>query len=62
MLARAWPGTEGPARSVEQMYAPGNGWVGHRGAAAPEAASPPKPLYLRPPDAQPQETSQLARR
>ena len=62
MLARAWPATERPPRSVEQLNAPDIDWIAHLGAAAPEAASPPKPLYLRPPDAQPQETSQLARR
>ena len=62
MLARAWPTTERPPRSVEQLNAPDIDWVAHLGAAAPEAASPPKPLYLRPPDAQPQDAAQLARR
>jgi len=32
------------------------------GAAAPESAGPPRPLYLRAPDAQPQDASQIARR
>lgn len=31
-------------------------------AAAPDAALPPRPLYLRPPDARPQESFRIARR
>jgi hypothetical protein len=37
-------------------------WVARLGATAVENASPAKPLYLRAPDAQPQNASQLARR
>jgi len=62
MLAAAWPAGERPPRSVEQRAAPDIDWVAQLGAAVPEETSPPKPLYLRPPDAQPQEGSQLARR
>ena len=47
---------------VEQRPAPDIAWVARLGAAAVETASPPKPLYLRAPDAQPQDAAQLARR
>jgi hypothetical protein len=36
--------------------------VARLGAAAVESGMPPKPLYLRAPDAQPQNAAQLARR
>jgi len=36
--------------------------VARLGAAAVETGSPPKPLYLRAPDAQPQNAAQLVRR
>jgi tRNA threonylcarbamoyl adenosine modification protein YeaZ len=62
MLAAAWPATERPPRSVEQCSAPDIEWVAHLGAAVPDDAPPPKPLYLRPPDAHPQEASLIARR
>jgi hypothetical protein len=62
MLAAGWPTTERPPRSVEQRGAPDIDWIAHLGAAAPEDAGPPKPLYLKPPDAQPQEAALIARR
>ncbi|HEY0223049.1 MAG TPA: tRNA (adenosine(37)-N6)-threonylcarbamoyltransferase complex dimerization subunit type 1 TsaB [Pseudolabrys sp.] len=62
MLAAAWPAGERAPASVEQRQAPDIGWVARLGAAAVEASSPPKPLYLREPDAQPQNAAQLARR
>jgi tRNA threonylcarbamoyl adenosine modification protein YeaZ len=62
MLASAWPTSERPPRSVEQLGAPDIDWIAHLGAAAPEDAGPPKPLYLKPPDAQPQEAALIARR
>ncbi|HLA21340.1 MAG TPA: tRNA (adenosine(37)-N6)-threonylcarbamoyltransferase complex dimerization subunit type 1 TsaB [Pseudolabrys sp.] len=62
MLAAAWPaGVPAPA-AVEQRQAPDIDWVARLGAAAVETGSPPKPLYLRAPDAQPQNAAQLARR
>jgi hypothetical protein len=36
--------------------------VARLGAAALDTGVPPKPLYLRAPDAQPQDAAQLARR
>lgn len=62
MLAAAWPADERPPSAVEQRSAPDIGWVARLGAAASETGSPPKPLYLRAPDAQPQNAAQLARR
>ena len=62
LLAAAWPAAEQPPRLVEQRGAPDIDWIAHLGAAAPEDAGPPKPLYLKPPDAQPQEAALIARR
>ena len=62
ILAAAWPAGERAPTSVEQRQAPDIDWVARLGAAAVEASSPPKPFYLRAPDAQPQNAAQLARR
>ena len=62
LLAAAWPPGERPPRSVEQRGAPDIDWVAQIGAAVPEDAGPPTPLYLKPPDAQPSDASHLARR
>ena len=60
ILANAWQGL--PPPTVEPRAAPDIDWVARAGAAIAEEASPPKPLYLRPPDAQPQTAARLARR
>ncbi len=62
MLADAWPKSEKPPMAVETRRAPDIDWVARLGAAAPETGQPPKPLYLRAPDAQPQDAAQLPRR
>jgi tRNA threonylcarbamoyladenosine biosynthesis protein TsaB len=62
LLAAAWPAEERAPSAVEQRGAPDIDWVARLGAAADETATPPKPLYLRAPDAQPPDASQLARR
>jgi tRNA threonylcarbamoyladenosine biosynthesis protein TsaB len=62
ILAAAWPAGEKPPSKVERRGAPDVDWVARLGAAADATAAPPKPLYLRAPDAQPQNASQLARR
>ena len=62
MFAAAWPAAEAAPNAVEQRGAPDIDWVARLGAAASETGSPPKPLYLRAPDAQPQDAAQLARR
>jgi tRNA threonylcarbamoyladenosine biosynthesis protein TsaB len=61
-LAAAWPAREAPPLSVQEASAPGIVWVARLGAAAINTATAPKPLYLRAPDAQPQNAAQLARR
>jgi tRNA threonylcarbamoyladenosine biosynthesis protein TsaB len=61
LLAAAWPkGADAPLL-VEQQSAPDIGWIARLGAAADDHSAP-KPLYLRPPDAQPQDAAQLPRR
>src|SRR5215475_16198928 len=61
-VAAAWPRGAEPPLSIEHLSAPDIGWVARLGAAAAEGYGPPKPLYLRPPDAQPQEAARLPRR
>ena len=56
-LAKAAP----PLR-VDTSGAPDIEWVAQIGAAASEAQAPPKPQYLRAPDAQPQFAASLPRR
>jgi tRNA threonylcarbamoyladenosine biosynthesis protein TsaB len=48
--------------TVDARGAPDIAWVAQAGAVAPEASAPPKPQYLRAPDAQPQNAAQLPRR
>jgi tRNA threonylcarbamoyladenosine biosynthesis protein TsaB len=60
-LAAIWPhGPEQPL-SVEQRAAPDIDWIARLGVAA-DGYGPPKPLYLRAPDAQPQHRAHLPRR
>jgi len=47
---------------VDEQDAPDIAWVARMGAVVPEAGAPPKPQYLRAPDAQPQNAAQLPRR
>jgi hypothetical protein len=62
MLAAAWPASEPALVSVDDLRAPDIIWVGRLAVAAPGDASTPKPLYLRAPDAQPQDAARLPRR
>jgi tRNA threonylcarbamoyl adenosine modification protein YeaZ len=62
MMASAWPTLEKPPSLVDDRRAPEIEWVARLGAAATDTQTPPKPLYLRAPDAQPQDAAQLARR
>jgi tRNA threonylcarbamoyl adenosine modification protein YeaZ len=62
MLAAAWPAREPPPLLVDDKRAPDIVWVGRLAVAAPDNASEPKPLYLRAPDAQPQDAARLPRR
>lgn len=61
-LAALWPAGERAPTAVEQRSAPNIDWVARLGAAATDTTTPPKPLYLRAPDAHPQHSVQLARR
>ncbi|HEX4554203.1 MAG TPA: tRNA (adenosine(37)-N6)-threonylcarbamoyltransferase complex dimerization subunit type 1 TsaB [Xanthobacteraceae bacterium] len=62
MMAAAWPASVQPPPVVDAARAPIIDWVAHLGAAAAQALSLPKPLYLRAPDAQPQDAAHLPRR
>jgi tRNA threonylcarbamoyladenosine biosynthesis protein TsaB len=48
--------------SVDGRGAPDIAWVARMGAVVPPGHGPPKPQYLRAPDAQPQNAAQLPRR
>jgi tRNA threonylcarbamoyladenosine biosynthesis protein TsaB len=62
LLAKAWPrGTDSPV-SIDDRGAPDIAWIARLGAAAADGYGPPKPLYLRAPDAQPQDAAHLPRR
>ena len=62
LVAAAWPAGDPPPPLVDAARAPLIEWVAHLGAAAMQTHTLPKPLYLRAPDAQPQDASRLARR
>jgi tRNA threonylcarbamoyladenosine biosynthesis protein TsaB len=62
LVAAQWPANEPPPVLVEQLSAPDIGWIARLGAAAADGHGPPKPLYLRAPDAQPQDAARLPRR
>jgi tRNA threonylcarbamoyladenosine biosynthesis protein TsaB len=62
LLASVWPHDEPMPVVVDQRNAPDIGWVARLGAAAADGHGPPKPLYLRAPDAQPQDAARLPRR
>jgi tRNA threonylcarbamoyladenosine biosynthesis protein TsaB len=62
IIAAAWPpGVPLPA-AIDARAAPDIDWVARLGAAAAESQGPPRPLYLRAPDAQPQAAARLPRR
>ena len=62
MLAKAWPGGATTPSLVDPRSFPDIEWVARLGAAALDTGAPPKPLYLRAPDAQPQAAAGIARR
>lgn len=61
LVAAHWP-SGSPVPRVEVNAAPDIGWVARLGAAAQDGGTPPKPLYLRHPDARPQDAGRLPRR
>jgi tRNA threonylcarbamoyl adenosine modification protein YeaZ len=62
LFAAAWPLHAPPPTLVEAQIAPDIAWVARLGVAAAEGQGAPKPLYLRAPDAQPQDAARLPRR
>jgi len=62
LIAAAWPNTEPSPPTIVQRGAPDITWIARLAAAADEGHGSPKPLYLRAPDAQPQDASRLPRR
>jgi tRNA threonylcarbamoyladenosine biosynthesis protein TsaB len=60
LVRAAWPADE-PAPQIVAASAPEIGWVARLGAAAEPDRALPKPLYLRPPDARPQDSARIAR-
>ena len=62
LVVAAWPKSADPPLLVEQRAAPDIAWIARLGAAATDGYGPPKPLYLRAPDAQPQDAARLPRR
>jgi tRNA threonylcarbamoyladenosine biosynthesis protein TsaB len=62
MLAAHWPATVVPPLTIDARTAPDIEWVARLGAAADPLQAKPRPLYLRPPDAKPQNMSSLPRR
>jgi tRNA threonylcarbamoyladenosine biosynthesis protein TsaB len=62
LMAAAWPEGQAPPALVDQRRAPDIVWIARLGAAASDREGPPKPLYLRAPDARPQEAHRLTRR
>jgi tRNA threonylcarbamoyl adenosine modification protein YeaZ len=61
LIAASWPRTQPTPALVDQRGAPDIDWIARLGAAAGDPHGPPKPLYLRPPDAQPQHARLLRR-
>src|SRR5262245_56741510 len=61
-LAALWPKSAQPPTVIDPRGAPDIDWLARLGAAAPMGHSAPKPLYLRAPDAQPQDAARLPRR
>ena len=61
LVMTEWPADE-PLPQAVGVNAPEIGWVARLGAAAQEDRALPKPLYLRPPDARPQDAARIAQR
>jgi tRNA threonylcarbamoyladenosine biosynthesis protein TsaB len=61
LVAAQWPIGDPPPKVVA-AGAPEIGWVARLGAAAQADRALPKPLYLRPPDARPQDAARIAHR
>jgi tRNA threonylcarbamoyl adenosine modification protein YeaZ len=62
LLASVWPKGANPPVLVDNRGAPDVAWIARLGAATAEGYGPPKPLYLRAPEARPQDAAHLPRR
>ncbi|MGQ3671315.1 tRNA (adenosine(37)-N6)-threonylcarbamoyltransferase complex dimerization subunit type 1 TsaB [Xanthobacter sp. TB0136] len=62
LLADSWPPGEKPPVSIDTSPAPDVAWVARLGAVADPDTAEPKPLYLRAPDAKPQDKARIARK
>jgi tRNA threonylcarbamoyl adenosine modification protein YeaZ len=62
LIAAQWPAGEPAPLLVDTQDAPAIAWVARLGAAAPKTDVAPTPLYLRAPDARPQDAARVARR
>jgi tRNA threonylcarbamoyladenosine biosynthesis protein TsaB len=62
LLAGQWPASIPAPLLVDARAAPDIVWIARLGARAEVATSPPRPLYLRSPDAKPQDAAKLPRR
>jgi tRNA threonylcarbamoyladenosine biosynthesis protein TsaB len=60
LVAAEWPANEPPPQLVPAS-APEIAWVARLGAAAQPDRALPRPLYLRPPDARPQDAARISR-
>jgi tRNA threonylcarbamoyl adenosine modification protein YeaZ len=61
-VAAAWTDVSHPPTTIDARVAPDIVWVARMGAVVPEGQAPPRPQYLRAPDAQPQDAAHLPRR
>jgi tRNA threonylcarbamoyl adenosine modification protein YeaZ len=61
-VAAALIATGRPPATVDARGAPDIAWIARMGAVLPDGHAPPKPQYLRAPDAQPQDAAILPRR
>ena len=61
LLADAWPSGRPKPLGIRQAVAPDIGWVARLGAVADVKYAPAKPLYLREPDARPQDAGRVER-
>jgi tRNA threonylcarbamoyladenosine biosynthesis protein TsaB len=62
LIAERWPAGRLPPVMRRSGDAPDIAWVARLGVAANAENAPAKPLYLRPPDARPQDAARLPRR
>ncbi|MCK0198012.1 tRNA (adenosine(37)-N6)-threonylcarbamoyltransferase complex dimerization subunit type 1 TsaB [Ancylobacter sp. 6x-1] len=61
ILAEHWPAGQPAPLSVDAEATPDPVWLARLAAIADPARSPPRPLYLRGPDARPQDGARIAR-